>query len=338
LPVDTASGGLGHARGPGAGGASHSGQAAPPEDGPRPEGVIASPPELSRRLDQERASGATVGLVPTMGALHRGHGELIRRAAAECDLVVVSVFVNPLQFGPGEDFDRYPRSLPSDVELARAAGADLVFAPSVGAMYPEPMATTVQVEGLNSVLEGAFRPGHLDGVSTVVAKLFACAGRCRAYFGEKDWQQLALVRRLARDLSLPVEVVGVETVRESDGLALSSRNAYLSADERRTAPLLSLALSTAAGMVADGEGDPVTLSSVMVGVLASEPELELDYAVAVEPDSLLAPIMFEPGDPVRLLLAARLGATRLIDNLGAVVGVPVSIDLTGKADPACAGA
>jgi pantoate--beta-alanine ligase len=174
--------------------------------------LVSSLAELSARLDAERAAGRTVGLVPTMGALHRGHAELIRRAATECDFVVVSVFVNPLQFGPGEDFERYPRALEADQRLAGQAGASVVFAPSVPDMYPRPIRTTVRVEGLASVLEGAFRPGHLDGVSTVVAKLFAVTGRCRAYFGEKDWQQLILVRRMAEDLSFPIEVVGCPTV------------------------------------------------------------------------------------------------------------------------------
>lgn len=300
--------------------------------------VVGSVSELSARLDAARAAGATVGLVPTMGALHRGHAALIQRAASECDLVVVSVFVNPLQFGPGEDFERYPRSLDADGRLARAAGADIVFAPSPKEMYPEPIRTSVRVEGLNAVLEGAFRPGHLDGVSTVVAKLFALTGRSRAYFGQKDWQQLALVRRMAADLSFPVEVIGCPTVRETDGLALSSRNAYLSAEERRVAPLLHRALLTAAEMVHDGETDPVVLSSAMVGVLATTPGLDLDYAVAVDPDTLLAPLVFGPGQEIRLLVAARLGSTRLIDNLGVVVPTDVaSIDLIGK-DPACAGA
>lgn len=306
--------------------------------------VVSSVAELSARLDAERAAGRTVGLVPTMGALHRGHAELVRRAAAECDFVVVSVFVNPLQFGPGEDFDHYPRALEADRRLAGTAGASVVFAPSVAEMYPRPIQTTVQVEGLTSVLEGAFRPGHLDGVSTVVAKLFAMTGRCRAYFGEKDWQQLTLVRRMAEDLSFPIEVIGCPTVREADGLALSSRNAYLSAGERRVAPLLHLALETAAGMAGDGENDPVVLSSAMVGVLVNAPGLDIDYAVAVDPDTLLAPVLFSPGQSVRLLVAARLGSARLIDNLGAVVGPTAPEASEGpstssrKADNACAGA
>ena len=293
--------------------------------------------ELGARLDSARAGGLSVGLVPTMGALHRGHGELIRLAADQCDVTVVSVFVNPLQFGAGEDFEAYPRDLNADAELAGRAGADLVFAPSVSEMYPSPIQTTVHVDGLTTVLEGAFRPGHFDGVSTVVAKLFAMTGRCRAYFGQKDWQQLAVVRRMASDLSMPVQVIGCPTVREDDGLALSSRNIYLTPTEREVAPLIHVALQAGAQLVADGETDPVTISSVMVAVLATELAFDLHYAVAVDPDSLQSPPAFNPGDPVRLLVAALLGRARLIDNAGAIVGLhPNPYDR--KADTTCAGA
>ena len=299
--------------------------------------VITTGAELGARLDAARADGRGVGLVPTMGALHRGHGELIRRAADQCDLTVVSVFVNPLQFGTGEDFEAYPRDLAADADLAARAGADVVFAPPVEEMYPRPIKTTVHVDDLTTVLEGAFRPGHLDGVATVVAKLFALTGRCRAYFGEKDWQQLAVVRRMASDLSMPVEVIGCPTAREADGLALSSRNVYLTPAEREVAPLIHTALQAGARMVADGETDPVTISSVMVSVLATEPAFDLHYAVAVDPSSLLGPPAFDPGDDVRLLVAARLGRARLIDNAGAVVGLPQNPN-DRKADPTCAGA
>ncbi|MDQ4098427.1 MAG: pantoate--beta-alanine ligase, partial [Actinomycetota bacterium] len=204
--------------------------------------------ELVRKeLDGARARGARVGLVPTMGALHAGHLSLIRRSVAECDVTLVTVFVNPLQFGPSEDFSRYPRDLDRDVAAAAALGTDLVFAPPIEEMYPDlppaacpnAMAVRVTVGGaLADRLEGATRPGHFAAVATVVAKLFAIAGTCRAYFGEKDYQQLLVVRRLAADLSFPVEVVGCPTVREPDGLALSSRNAYLTPEERRAAPIL----------------------------------------------------------------------------------------------------
>ena len=282
--------------------------------------VVSTVAELRSRLDRARSSGARVGLVPTMGALHRGHAELVSQAASECDLTVVSVFVNPLQFGAGEDFDAYPRDLAADTALAAAAGADLVFAPSVEEMYPRPVQTTVHVDDITTVLEGAFRPGHFDGVSTVVAKLFSIVGPARAYFGEKDWQQLAVVTRMASDLSMPVEVVGCPTVREDDGLALSSRNVYLTPEERAVAPQIHLALQAGAQAVADGETDPVAISGVMVSVLAAEMAFDLHYAVAVDPMTLLSPLALQPGDELRLLVAARLGRARLIDNLGAVVG------------------
>ncbi|MHB8467532.1 MAG: pantoate--beta-alanine ligase, partial [Acidimicrobiales bacterium] len=189
-----------------------------------------------KALDAERLAGRAVGLVPTMGALHAGHASLIARAASECDVVGVTVFVNPLQFGAHEDLASYPRSLDADVALAGEHGASYVFAPDVTEMYPRPMLTTVSVPALAGRWEGESRPGHFDGVATVVAKLFAQAGACRAYFGEKDYQQLAVIRRLAADLDLPVDVVGCPTVREPDGLALSSRNVYLDATERAAAP------------------------------------------------------------------------------------------------------
>ena len=282
--------------------------------------VVPTVAELRSRLDRARAVGDRIGLVPTMGALHRGHADLVARAAGECDLTVVSVFVNPLQFGAGEDFEAYPRDLAADTAVAAAAGADLIFAPSVEEMYPRPVQTTVHVDDITTVLEGAFRPGHFDGVSTVVAKLFAIVGACRAYFGEKDWQQLAVVTRMASDLSMPVEVVGCPTVREDDGLALSSRNVYLTAEERAVAPQIHLALRAGAQAVADGETDPVAISGVMVGVLAAEMAFDLQYAVAVDPMTLLTPLALQPGDELRLLIAARLGRARLIDNIGAVVG------------------
>ncbi len=180
-----------------------------------------------KTLDAARANGRQVGLVPTMGALHAGHLSLIRRAAAECDVVAVTDYVNPLQFGPSEDLTSYPRDLGRDCDLASEAGAHIVFAPTTEELWPRPPTTTVRVEGLSENLEGASRPGHFDGVATIVTKLFSLAGPCWAYFGEKDYQQLVVIRRMVADLSLPVEVIGCPTVRDPDGLALSSRNGYL---------------------------------------------------------------------------------------------------------------
>ena len=248
--------------------------------------------DFSGALDAERRAGRTVGLVPTMGALHAGHGSLVERAAAECDVVAVTVFVNPLQFGAGEDLDAYPRTLDADVALAEAAGASIVLAPTVAEMYGEGTATTVSVASdMTAVLEGASRPGHFDGVATVVAKLFAMAGRCRAYFGEKDFQQLAIVRRMARDLSFPVEVVGCPTVRADDGLALSSRNAYLSPEERTTALALPRALATRSPERARA-------------LLDAQPGLDVDYVDLVQLDGRTV-----------LAAAVRVGSTRLIDNV-----------------------
>jgi pantoate--beta-alanine ligase len=278
--------------------------------------VIRVVAELSVALDEERRAGRTVGLVPTMGALHAGHATLVARAAAECDVVVTTVFVNPLQFGAHEDLDAYPRTLDADVALAGQAGATMVFAPTVAEMYGDGagIQTTVVVsDAMTAVLEGASRPGHFDGVATVVAKLFAMAGRCRAYFGEKDFQQLAVVRRMAADLSFPVEIVGCPTVRADDGLALSSRNAYLSEEERRAAPVLHQALRAGAEAVCRGE-DP---EPVMATALATEPLIEVDYAVVVDAGTLQRPSTLD-GD-LRLLVAARLPSARLIDNMGVTV-------------------
>ena len=256
-------------------------------------------------LDAERAAGRTVGLVPTMGALHDGHVSLLRRAASECDVVAATIFVNPLQFGPAEDLATYPGDLQGDAALAEAAGVAHLLAPSVEEMFPEPPLTTVRVAELTEGGEGASRPGHFDGVATVVAKLFALAGPCRAYFGEKDWQQLQVVRRMAADLSFPVEVVACPTVREPDGLALSSRNRHLSDEERRAAPVLHRALLAGRALVAGGCTDAGELRRAMADAVAAEPLARLDYA--------------EVGDggpgALRLLIAARVGSTRLIDNV-----------------------
>jgi pantoate--beta-alanine ligase len=270
--------------------------------------------EFSETLDAERRSGHTVGLVPTMGALHEGHASLIERAAAERDVVAVTIFVNPLQFGANEDLDAYPRTLDADVALVERAGGSIVFTPTVREMYGEGIVTTVSVASeMTGVLEGASRPGHFDGVATVVAKLFAMAGRCAAYFGEKDFQQLAIVRRMAADLSFPVEIVPCATVRAGDGLALSSRNAYLSDEERRVAPVLHRALEAGVEAVRGGR-DP---EPVMAGILATEPLVEPDYAVVVDAATLQRPAELV-GD-LRLLVAARLPSARLIDNQGVTV-------------------
>jgi pantoate--beta-alanine ligase len=296
---------------------------------------------LARRLEEARCGGATVGLVPTMGALHAGHRSLIERAADECDVVAVTVFVNPLQFGDAADIAHYPRTLDADVALAAQAGATVVLAPSVTEMYPEwprPVPTRVVVSGLGEPWEGRSRPGHFDGMATVVAKLFATAGRCRAYFGEKDFQQLAVVRRLVTDLSFPVAVVGCPTVREPDGLALSSRNVRLSAAERRQAVALSAALAAGRTLVEEGERRPAAVAEAMAAAVAGHPAVTLDYAAAVEAGTLAVPEALEPGRPVRLLIAAQVGPVRLIDNLEAVPAAGRTGARRAPAAPVLAGA
>jgi pantoate--beta-alanine ligase len=288
---------------------------------------------LRDACDRARASGGTVGLVPTMGFLHEGHRSLMRRARSEASFVVVTIFVNPLQFGPSEDLGSYPRDLAGDLAACAVEGVDVVFAPSVAEMYPRPPVTTVHVAGLTDGLCGDHRPGHFDGVTTVCTKLFSIAGPCRAYFGRKDAQQAAVVARMAADLDLPVEVVACPLVREADGLALSSRNAYLSPADRRAAPVLFRALRVAADAVVAGERDPHRLTVQVREIVAAEPAVELEY-VEVRDAEAIAPIERVDGT-VLLALAARLGGTRLIDNVAiSVAGASVSVDLgTVSASP-----
>ncbi|MHB1487869.1 MAG: pantoate--beta-alanine ligase, partial [Acidimicrobiales bacterium] len=271
--------------------------------------------ELSAELEAMRAQGRTVGFVPTMGALHRGHTSLIARARAECDVVVTSIFVNPTQFGPGEDLESYPRTPTEDLARARTAGTDLVFMPEVDDMYPPGAATTVIVGGPSAGLETQSRPGHFQGVATVVTRLLVTVGRCRVYFGEKDFQQLIVVRRLVADLGLPAEIVGCPTVRQPDGVALSSRNARLSAAERAAAPILYQALRAGRGAVESGQSEPSEVVRVMAEWIGSESQAELDYAAVVDPSNLVVPERL--CGEVRLLVAARLGSVRLLDNLAA---------------------
>ncbi len=269
--------------------------------------------EIRAALTTARAGGASVGLVPTMGALHEGHLSLVRAARAQNDVVVVSIFVNPTQFGPEEDFERYPRDLDGDGALCAAAGADLIFCPPAEEMYPEPFSTWVDVEDLTDGLCGRSRPGHFRGVCTVVSKLFNICGPDRAYFGEKDVQQLAVVTRMARNLDFPVEIIACPTVREADGLALSSRNARLSPDERAQAPVLYRALTAAGERVRAGERDAATLDRSIREVLKEAPLAVVDYVEIVGADNL-RPVARLSGEVV-MALAVRFGETRLIDNL-----------------------
>jgi pantoate--beta-alanine ligase len=279
--------------------------------------VHGDPARLTELSGTLRAAGRKVALVPTMGALHDGHLELVRHArrAPGATVVAVSIFVNPLQFGPGEDLDRYPRTLEADLDKCRAAGVELVFTPTATAMYGENAQVTVHPGPLGDELDGTVRPGHFAGVLTVVTKLFGIVRPQLAYFGEKDYQQLVLVRRMSRELNLGVDVIGVPTVREPDGLALSSRNVYLSPEERQRAVTLSAALS-AGKHAAVGGGDAVLEAAEKV--LATEPEIAVDYLALRDPELGPAP---EHGQ-ARLLIAARLGKTRLIDNMALNLGQP----------------
>ncbi|HWB51995.1 MAG TPA: pantoate--beta-alanine ligase [Stellaceae bacterium] len=259
-----------------------------------------------------RAAGDSVALVPTMGALHAGHMALVAAAKAKCRRVVASIFVNPRQFGPREDFSAYPRPEADDVAKLTAAQADLVFTPAVEEMYPPGFASSISVAGVSEGLCGAHRPGHFDGVATVVAKLLIQVAPDAAFFGEKDYQQLLVVRCMTRDLDLPVEIVGVPTVREPDGLALSSRNVYLSPEERRTAPNLHRLMREAAGAIAQAAPPAGVLARAVMAL--GEAGFAVEYLELRDAETL-APLTEAPARPARLLAAAHLGKTRLIDNL-----------------------
>ncbi len=269
--------------------------------------------ELRRMLEPFRRAGAVIGFVPTMGALHAGHGALLQRARSECRVVVASIFVNPIQFNQASDYELYPRTPAADLDFCREHGADVVFAPSAEEMYPAPLDTCVEVRRLTDHLCGAFRPGHFRGVATVVAKLFHIVQPDKAYFGEKDAQQLAVIRRMVRDLNMPVEIVAVPTVREPGGLALSSRNQRLNERERRTAEALYRALQAAAQAVAAGERSPAAVLAPARAVLEAQPELRLEYLEVVDAEEMV-PVQSIRG-PVRVALAAWIGGVRLIDNI-----------------------
>lgn len=275
--------------------------------------IVRGAAELRGRVRYWRDQGLSVALVPTMGALHDGHLTLVRTALELADRVVVSVFVNPTQFGPNEDFSRYPRQEAADAAALDGAGCHLLYAPKAEEMYPDGFATTVTVKGVSQPLEGAFRPGHFDGVATVVSKLLLQGLPDLALFGEKDWQQLAVIRRMVRDLDVPVEIVGVPTVREEDGLARSSRNAYLSDEERAIAPVLHRALQAVAEGLKQGGGAEELCHRAAADILAAG-FASVDYLDLRDPDTMAKmPRLDRPG---RILVAARLGATRLIDNVG----------------------
>jgi pantoate--beta-alanine ligase len=272
---------------------------------------------IAQVREWRRNAHTSVGLVPTMGYLHHGHISLVRRARAENERVCASIFVNPSQFGPSEDFARYPRDLTRDTELLRECGCDLVLAPPVQEIYPPGFDTSVVVGGVSAPLEGERRPGHFRGVATIVLKLLAIFEPTRAYFGQKDAQQLALIGKMTRDLNLPVQIVPCATVREGDGLALSSRNSYLTPDERRAAPVLHRALKEGSRLFDAGVRSAEALCAAMRAVIEQEPLARIDYVSVADPLTFQE-IPAHINGPVVLLLAVYIGGTRLIDNLQVV--------------------
>jgi pantoate--beta-alanine ligase len=275
--------------------------------------AVATSAELAASTAAARRAGQRVGFQATMGALHAGHRANFAHARRENDFLVASIFVNPLQFGPAEDFAAYPRDLDADLEVCAAEGVDLVFAPAERELWPRQPGVRLCVGELAERLEGAYRPGHFDGVATVVAKLLNLVGPCRAYFGEKDAQQLAVIRRMVADLGFPHELVACPTVREPDGLATSSRNVYLSPAERRAAPVLYRALEAGRAAWRAGERDPAAVERAAVKLVETEPSVELQYLALVDADRF-APVAAAEAGQV-LAVAAKLGSTRLIDNV-----------------------
>ena len=275
--------------------------------------IITNPAALQERVSALRAENKSIGLVPTMGALHYGHLSLVLASKEDNDVTVISIFVNPTQFAPGEDYEKYPRTLPDDIEkLAEIGGADIVFAPSPEAMYPKGFDANVHVGGVTEVLEGKFRPTHFDGVATVVLKLFHLTRADRAYFGQKDFQQIAVVKKMAADLNVPIKIVSCPIIREPDGIAMSSRNRYLSKQERQDALVLSRSLMEAEKQIAEGERDAAVICADIRRKIEQIEGASVDYVVVADPDTLAE--MERVAGNVVILLAARIGSTRLIDN------------------------
>ncbi len=282
---------------------------------PEYEMVVCKDIETCRQAVREaRRAGRSVGLVPTMGALHEGHLSLIRAARARCAYVAVTIFVNPTQFGPDEDLDKYPRQLSTDLAACEQAGVDLVFTPDVETMYPAACHTNIHVGGVTGGLCGASRPGHFDGVATIVTKLFNVLPADMAFFGEKDYQQMVMIRRMVRDLMIPIAIIPCPTVREPDGLAMSSRNAYLSADQRKQAASLSRALFAAVDRIGAGERDAGKITSVIREEILSAGPADIEYCDVVDADTL--EVLNAIDRPARICLAVRIGSCRLIDNVG----------------------
>ena len=284
-----------------------------PDSLPRSLLITADFAELRRRVAAARHAGQLIGCVPTMGALHAGHISLMQQARTECDFVIATLFVNPKQFGPQEDLQKYPRPFEADCDKCRAAGVDLLFRPDVQSMYPADFATFVTVDGLTANWEGAVRPTHFRGVTTIVAKLLNLTQPDKAYFGQKDFQQQAIIRRMCHDLDMPTEIVTCPTVRDPDGLALSSRNVYLNPSERASGLSLHRALCLARDKVRSGETNLAAIRLAMRAEMEQTPGVAVDYATIADPDSLVE--LSEPQPRMVALVAARVGPTRLIDNL-----------------------
>lgn len=282
--------------------------------------IITTVEEMQTLARELRAAGSTIGCVPTMGYLHDGHASLIRAAAEHHGTVVTSIFVNPMQFAPTDDLSRYPRDFERDKIIAEAAGCAVIFAPTVDEMYPAGFATTISVGGVSAPFEGAHRPGHYDGVATVVAKLFVAIAPDEAYFGQKDYQQTLVVRRMVTDLGLPVKIHTMPTRRESDGLAMSSRNVYLSEEERAQAAALYRALSVGVSTIERGERQADAIVDAMHAVLSMIPGITIDYLAVADAATLSTHETYAAGQEVVLLLAVRIGTTRLIDNMLCTIG------------------
>ena len=281
--------------------------------------LVTDPKELQSYLDRVRVEGKTIGLVPTMGFLHQGHISLIERAVTENDVIITTIFVNPLQFSANEDLSTYPRNIEKDTELCLKAGTNVLFTPAVEEMFCDTVLTSISVSNLSSALEGVSRPTHFSGVATVVSKLFNIVGPCRAYFGEKDWQQLQIIRKMVIDLSYPVEVIGCPIIRDHDGLALSSRNVYLNSEEREVASIIPQALQNAHERIRAGEKNTQPIKEIISKHILSSSQISVDYIEVVNGESLEPVIQVD--EETRVLIAVRIGTTRLIDNINPHIGI-----------------
>ncbi len=277
--------------------------------------VIQSISDMQSISNALRKEGKSIACVPTMGYLHEGHASLIREAVKHHEIVITTIFVNPLQFGPKEDFERYPRDPERDIAIISAAGGKYLFIPSIDEMYPPEFQTTISIGNISKSFEGLYRPGHFEGVATVVAKLFAATKPDAAYFGQKDYQQTLVIKQMVKDLNMGIDIQVIPTLRESTGLAMSSRNVYLSPEEKKTALVLQSALQTGLSLIRDGNRRRISIEESMKAILAGCPEFEIQYCNAALGDTLEMPDEFSETDQIVLLIAGFMGKTRLIDNM-----------------------